>query len=115
MVVAIGQNSVCCTSLDPIIKSRRNNIEPILVIRGSVKGGFSPAIVTTTVADRGSGAGLPARVRISTNRYNLTGSDVILLRRIQAVSGHHLHRGVNTLSNNSVNGIGRTLSISFKL
>ncbi len=113
--VGVGHKRVCCTSLDPIVNSRRNNVHPILVIRGSINGGCDPAIVTTTVADRESGAGLPARVALNTRGYNLTGSSVILLRRMHAVSGGHLGRGVNDLSVGSVAGISGTLSIDFKL
>lgn len=87
----------------------------MLVIRGSMNGGCDPAIVTTTVADRGCGAGLPARVDISTMSYKLRGSSVILLRRIEALSGGHLGRHVKGLPASRVGGMGETLSMDFKL
>lgn len=109
------EKSVCCTSLDPIMNSRRNKVEPILVIRGGINGQFDPAMVTTTVADRRSGTGLPARVPLRTSDSKLTGSDIILLRRMQAVSGGQLGRGVNAISRGSVGRVGGTVSVSFNL
>lgn len=97
------------------MKSRRKKIEPILVVRGSVNGGCDPAMVMTTVASRVGGTGLPARVRVDTRRCKLGGSSIVLLRRVHAVSGGHLERGVNYLSGGVVLGISGDLRVDLKL
>lgn len=113
--IMVGEKSVFCTSLHPMIKDRRNKVQPILVVRGGMNGQRDPAIVYTTVASGVGGTGLPARVRVGTRLCKVRGSSIVLLRRLHAVSGEELGSGIYRLSSTVLSGIGRTLRVDLRL
>lgn len=111
----VGQNSVCCTSLDPIINSRRKKVQPMLVVRGGVNGERDPAVVYTTVASGVGGTGLPARVRVYAGSCGVVGGSIVLLRRVHAVSGGELERCIYRVSRRQVGGVSRTVEVDLSL
>lgn len=109
------EKSVCCTSLNENVNSRRGKCEPMLVVRGGMNGGRDPAMVVTTVADQmNMGTGLPARCFMGA-RNKLRTPSVILLRRVQAVSGGQLSSCVNRLDSARVMGVGGTVYVDLNV
>ncbi len=111
--IAMGQKSVFVTSLGPVMKSRRNKGEPILIVRGSIKGLRDPAVIITVVSDGIRGDGLPARMVVGGNILPL--SSIMCTRRVEAVSGAQLLQCINTLPGRSVTGISGTLGVDVKM
>lgn len=105
--------SVCFIQLSGHANSRRDKAHPTIVLRGSIKGSYSPALVITALADgaRG-GTARPARYLIRPRKLR---PSVIRTRRVFAVSGDHIRGFTKRLAPRRVDQISSTIGVDLTL